>query len=290
MYVASAAACRKLQDILLLLLHHHLQGGTHTFLLGIGGTAHKTCSTNITKSVRTTRSLVQVAQTHIVGRERVGSGEHNLALNRYILLLHISRTLADIYLVERHERESRLAVHNESVLKGERVDLGYNAVGSQCLGVGYTAAYVDVDGRCLVGKATSLKHKVLDGLVVGILVYTRILHLASYADGTLIEVLGLGRHKQHVVLLQRYVGYSACQDTCKVYAYHLKRAVFLHTVQHGTIGKRHLLYSLGMLDKCAHAVDLFAKVVQARTEHGTLNLDGVGITRNDRIDHYRVAV
>ena len=45
-----------------------------------------------------------------------------------------------------------------------------------------------------------------------------------------------------------------------------------------------------MFDKGTNTVDLFAQVVHARAEDSSLDLDRVGITRQDGVNAYRVAV
>ena len=61
-------------------------------------------------------------------------------------------------------------------------------------------------------------------------------------------------------------------------------------MHYGTGCKRFLGESLCMFYESANAVDLFAQVVHAGTEYGSLDFYGIGITWQDRVNANRVAI
>ena len=211
-----------------------------------------------------------MTQACVVARQGVGSCKHNLSLHAHVLLLDVSRTLSDEHLIERHEHEARCAVHNKAVFQRHGVVFSNDAVWTQRLRVVDTTANADVHKRCLVGQSACLKHEIFNSLVLCIFVNAGILHLSTNGYGAVRHALTLGRNEQHIVFFQRHVSHLARHDACHVNAHHLQRAVFLHAMDDSTIGERLFLQSVSMFNERADAVHLLAYVIQARTEHGTL--------------------
>ena len=129
-----------------------------------------------------------------------------------------------------------------------------------------------------------MQHKVFNGFVISILVDAREAHLATYGKGALCYLFGLGRDKQHVVFFQGHVGHFAAQYAPQVNAQHFEGAVGLHTMNDGAVCEGCFGHAVGLLNERAHAVNLFAQVIEARTEHGAFQLNGVLIALQHRVD------
>ena len=273
--------CRELQKVLLLLLLLHLQYSLHTCLLGFVSPTHESCALYVGESVRTARLLEEVAQACVVALQSVGSGEEHLALYRHVLLLGVARRTHYVHFVKRHKCQRAVTVNSKVVFQRHAECLCDDAVWTQRLRVAHTSANAHVHERRLVGETASLYDEVLNSLVVGVLIYTGILHLATYRERSVGHLLCLGSHKEHVVLLQWDVGYTTAHNALDVYADHLKSAVCLHAVHHGTRSDSIFCNTVGVLDERTYAVHLLAEVIHTRTEHGSLHLHGVGVACHD---------
>ena len=206
------------------------------------------------------------------------------------MLFCITWIFADKDFIEWHQGKAWCAVDNETVLQGEFETLGNDAVRTQCLRIVDSTAYVDFHYRSPVGESACLKNEVLDGLIVGILVCARIVYFATDGDGAFYHLVLTGRDEEHIILLQWYVGHLTTHDACNIDADYLQRAVGFHAMHYGTGCKCFLGESLCMFYESANAVDLFAQVVHAGTEYGSLDFYGIGITWQDRVYANRVAI
>ena len=118
-----------------------------------------------------------------------------------------------------------------------------------------------------------MQDEVLNGLVLGIFVDTRILHLAVDGERLVVECFFARRDEEHVLVLQGHVGDGALQDAADVDGQHLERAVGLHAVHDGMFGEG-ILGDAGLLNECPHGTGA-ANLVHAGAEDGALHLSHV---------------
>ena len=61
-------------------------------------------------------------------------------------------------------------------------------------------------------------------------------------------------------------------------------------MQHSMLSIGILGSSVGMLNECAHTVDVFSQLVDTRTEHSAFHLNAILIAIKDRVNRHLVAI
>ena len=141
-----------------------------------------------------------------------------------------------------------------------------------------------------LGHASGLQDNVLQGGIVGIGILAGIDHLALHVEVPLAAHLGLAGHKEHVVLLQGYVGHCAVYDALEVHAHHLEAEVLLLAVHHGTLLVGVLPQAVGGLNQFLDALYVVAELKLACMVDGAAHLHHVAVLHHHAVHIDFIAV
>ena len=198
------------------------QHGLHLFALVLRHQSQQLGTLGIGALGQSARQLDDFAQALALVAEGVDALKLHLTLDGDVLLFRIAGTAAHVNLVERLQREVRLAGNLEVGRQREAERLGYLVVGLPGVGVGDAACHVHLHQRCCLGGTASLQDEVLDALVGGISVDAWIVYLTVDGDGLQGFVLVAAGNVDDVLVAQRHVGHGALQDAYDVYTLHLQ--------------------------------------------------------------------
>ena len=262
----------------------------HTCSLVFAHDPDQTCATDITARDDTTGSLDDIGESLVLLFHRIAALEGHLTLDKHADGILEDRTLSDLYDIVGFQDETLVSVGRKVFLQGDAVGLGQLHVSVSGFRIDDLTGDIDLDGRGRICQSTSLKNQVLDGHALCIFVGSGEDHLTIDGQRTEVLVFSLCGDEEDILVLQRYISRRAIDDSIQVDREDLLRTVGFHAAydrpgRHGFFGQ-----AVSTLNERTDTVHLLAQSVHTRTEDGTLDLDHILETVDDRVDNDRVAI
>ena len=187
----------------------------------------------------------------------------------------VHRTLAHMHLVKRSEFKTWSSIYYKAILQREAINL------SDCISAldrfWIVESAIDVNLRCRsdICQATGLQNEVFESSILGKLINTREIDLATDLQSLLTTHLVHRRNEQNIFLAQFHIGRCSIQNTLNVHGKHLKASVGLATMHYRTCKESILTQSVGCLNQVENSIDTATHLVESRMEHSTLDLNHI---------------
>ncbi len=188
------------------------------------------------------------------------------------------------------KHETAFAVGRDTVLKADRICLGYDRSLLHSIGIYHAARDIDTCTRRSLKQTAGTEYEVLESGVLNIGILAWIGNLTVNCEISTFKDFLNTRNLHHIVLAERDVGSASCQNVVDIERYHLKGEIRSLTIEKSAVLIGILGKPVGLAEKVGQCNDILAKGEYTRAHHGAIDLNTVGVTVEHRADCHYIAV